>query len=161
MYSSTYSEGVGVKNLLAFVLLVYGTGAAQNAAVSSYLNPNDDFAGDIRIKEVRVPQNGYTPSTYWCCMGWSSDPSGYGGMQYPSANGNNYIYSIWNDYTVPAWKDPVVDHVTFGGEGTGVSARTTAFQWSPDYWNVMADRAWNVGNHTYIAVVVKNGKTGV
>lgn len=134
---------------------------AQNAAVSAYLNPDDNFSGDIRIKETRVPSSGLTPYTYWCALGWFSDStSGYGGMQY-TADGFQYRYSIWNDYAVPAWHDSGMQYSTFGGEGTGVTSWTYAYPWSADVWNVMADRAWDVGNHTMMAFLVRDGKSGV
>jgi hypothetical protein len=137
---------------------------AQNAAVSSYLRPNDNFTGDIRIKEVRVPKTGYAVNTYYCVLGWSGSvagASGYGGIQYSSSGGNNYIYSIWNDFVTTDYLDPKMTFQTFGGEGTGVKSMTYAYPWSPDYWNVLADRAWDVGNKTYTAFFVKDGKTGV
>jgi len=145
----------------ALLLVVAHAVSAQNAAVSAYLNPNDNFSGDIRVKEVRVPASGLTPYTYWCTLGWFSDStSGYGGMQY-TADGFQYRYSIWNDSAVPAWHDPKMSYTAFGGEGTGVTSWTYAYPWSTDVWNVLADRAWDVGRHTMMAFFVKNGKTGV
>jgi hypothetical protein len=136
---------------------------AQNAAVSSYLNPDDDFAGDIRIKEVRVPTNGYAVGTYWCVLGWrgtGGGPSGYGGIQYTSS-GNNYIYSIWNDNVTADYLSPNMIFRTFGGEGTGYQSITYNYPWSTGYWNVLADRVWDVGDKTHSAFFVKDGKSGV
>lgn len=149
------------EGMVALLLVAATAALAQNAAVSAYLNPNDNFSGDIRVKEVRVPASGLTPYTYWCTLGWFSDStSGYGGMQY-TADGFQYRYSIWNDSAVPAWHDPRMSYTAFGNEGTGVTSWTYAYPWSTDVWNVLADRAWDVGRHTMMAFFVKDGKTGV
>jgi hypothetical protein len=50
---------------------------------------------------------------------------------------------------------------TFGGEGTGYQSMTYNYPWTPGYWNVLADRAWDVGSKTHMAFLAKDGKTGV
>ncbi len=65
------------------------------------------------------------------------------------------------DAAVSSYLDPKMIFQTFGGEGTGVKSITYAYPWTPGYWNVLADRAWDVGNKTYTAFFVKDGKTGV
>ncbi len=158
--------------ILQLVFVIAGAISAQNAAVSSYLNPNDNFAGDIRIKEVRIPQAGYAINTYWCCMGWygtvndfnDSSISGYGGLQYTSDNTkgpHNYLYSMWENNADTAYIDPNMHWQNFGGEGTGLQSFTNFYPWTVGYWNVMADRFWDVGTHTYSALIIKDGKSGV
>ncbi len=86
-------------------------------------------------------------------------------MQYssggPSGKGTNYIYSIWNTKTIAAYHHPKVVPGTFGNEGNGVKMMTFSFPWSVDYWNVLADRFWDVGNRSYTGFFVKDEKSGV
>lgn len=154
--------------------MVYGIGLvcyslfAQNAAVSSYLDPQTSGYADVRIREVRVPSSGHTLNTYWCTLGyWTTGSShGYGGIQWTQDNSvgpKNYIYSQWNDYSTCPYNDPATQVMTFGGEGTGVKSinNDALNQWEPDIWHVTADRVWDEGDSTYFAYIVKNGKTGV
>ena len=141
--------------------LAAGSAFAQNRAVSAYLNPDDDFRGDIRIKEVRVPAEGLTAYTYWCSLGWADgNVSGYGGMQY-TPDGFQYRYSIWNDSAVVAWKDTGMQTSTFGGEGTGVTSWTYAYPWKTGAWVVLADRAWDQGGRTSFAFAVRDPVAGI
>ncbi len=149
-------------------LAVYGMGFGQDAAVSSYLDPQTSGNADVRIREIRVPSSGHTINTYWCTLGyWSTGTStGYGGIQYTNDNSvgpKNYIYSQWNDYTENAYNDPNTQVMTFGGEGTGVKSinNDPLNQWKPDYWHVTADRVWDEGNQTHFAYSVRNGETGI
>lgn len=157
-----------MKKMLRFVPLLCGIGLAQNAAVSSYLDPVLSGNADIRIREVRVPATGHTMDTYWCTMGYRTTGAthGYGGIQWTRDNTigpKNYIYSQWNDYSTNAYNDPKTIVMTFGGEGTGVKSvnNDPQNQWEPGYWHVTADRVWDEGNNTHFAYFVRNGKTGV
>lgn len=141
---------------------------AQNAAVSSYLDPQTNGYADVRIREVRVPTSGYAICTYWCTLGYwtTGNTTGYGGIQWTTDNSQgpkNYIYSQWNDYSTSAFNDPATQVKTFGGEGTGVKSinNDPQNQWDPDYWHVTADRIWKEGSNTHFAYLIKNGKTGI
>lgn len=150
------------------LLSLWGIISAQNAAVSSYLDPQLSGNADVRIREVRMPSAGHSIGTYWCTMGyWTTGSThGYGGLQWTPDNSvgpKNYIYSQWNDYSTNAYNDPATQVTTFGGEGTGVKSinNDPLNQWETDYWHTTADRVWDEGNNTHFAYIVKNGKTGV
>ncbi len=157
-----------MKKRVLLVALLCSIGFAQNAAVSSYLDPRTSGYADVRIREVRIPSSGYAIDTYWCTLGYrtSGSTTGYGGLQWTSdyrVGPKNYIYSQWNDYSKNAYNDPATQVMTFGGEGTGVKSinNDAQNQWKPDYWHVTADRVWNKGSNTHFAYIVKNGETGV
>lgn len=157
-----------IRKAIHLSLLAAALSSAENAAVSSYLDPVTSGKADVRIREVRMPSSGYTIGTYWCTLGYwtTGSTSGYGGLQWtpdPAKGPNNYIYSQWNDYSTAAYNDPATNVTTFGGEGTGVKSinNDPLNQWEPDYWHVTADRVWNEGNTTHFGFIVKNGKTGV
>jgi hypothetical protein len=142
--------------------------SAQDAAVSSYLNPQFSGSADVRIREVRMPSSGHTIGTYWCTLGYwtTGTTSGYGGLQWTpdtTQGPKNYIYSQWNDYSTSAYHDPATQVKLFGGEGTGVKSinNDPDNQWAPDYWHVTADRVWDEGSNTYFAYIVKNGETDI
>ncbi len=150
--------------ILISALLYVSSPVAQNSALSSHLHPNDNFDGDIRIKEVRVPLKGFTPHTYWCALGWfrgAAGVSGYGGMQYHHTLGTSYIYSIWNDFAVVDYKDEKTTATIFGGEGTGVKSSTYGYPWVPDNWYVMADRTWGEGDNTYFAFIIRDAESSL
>lgn len=161
------SMGVSMKQALMLLIATAGI-YAQNAAVSSYLNPNYAENGDVRIREVRIPSTGLTIGTYWCTLGYwtTGKTTGYGGMQWTSdskAGPRNYIYSQWNDNSTSAFNVPTTKVSLFGGEGTGVKSinNDPENQWKPDFWHVTADRLWNEGNNTYFAYITRNGETGI
>ncbi len=141
---------------------------AQNAAVSSYLNPQSTGNVDVRIREVRMPSAGLYIGTYWCTLGYwtTGTTSGYGGMQWTSdasQGPKNFIYSQWNDFSTAAYNDPATQVKTFGGEGTGVKSvnNDSKNQWKPDFWHVNADRVWGEGANTHFAYIERNGETKV
>lgn len=142
--------------------------SAQNAAVSSYLDPRTSGNADVRIREVRIPSSGYSICTYWCTLGYwtTGNTHGYGGLQWTtdqSQGPKNHIYSQWNDYSTSAYNDPATQVKTFGGEGTGVKSinNDPKHPWATDYWHVTADRVWNEGNNTHFAFIAKDGETGI
>lgn len=157
-----------MKKIGYFLAALSCVSTAQNAAVSSYLNPSTFGISDIRIREIRVPVDGHTIDTYWCTLGYrtTGGTRGYGGIQWTgdfSVGPKNYIYSQWNDYSTSAYNDPATQVMTFGGEGTGVKSMNNDpnNQWNPGFWHVNADRAWNEGENTHFAFITRNGETGV
>lgn len=157
-----------MKKTILLLVSFWGIVSAQNAAVSSYLDPQISGNADVRIREVRVPSSGYSICTYWCTLGyWTSGSThGYGGLQWTTDNSQgpkNHIYSQWNDYSTAAYHDPATQVKTFGGEGTGVKSinNDPLNEWQPDFWHVTADRVWSEGNNSHFAFIVKDGETGI
>ncbi len=158
----------GITKTILISLFALTSAQSQNAAVSSYLDPQTSGYADVRIREVRIPSSGYTIGTYWCTLGYwtTGSTTGYGGLQWTQDNSQgpkNYIYSQWNDYSTAAYHDPATQVKTFGGEGTGVKSinNDPLNQWERDYWHVTADRLWNEGDKTHFGYIIRNGKSGV
>ena len=152
--------------LLVFSSLILGMGAAlagQNAAPSSHLVFDDDFAGDIIINEVRVPKDGEALYTYYEALGWRGKGAGYAGIQaHPKAH--NYIFSIWDhkEHTAPiraVHRGPGTLTEKFGGEGTGLKSWNFELGWETDTWYTLVSRCWPVGDHTHYGYWVRSGKT--
>lgn len=157
-----------MRNIFIIIIVLATMLSAQNAAVSSYLDPRTSGNADVRIREVRIPSSGYSICTYWCTLGyWTTGSThGYGGLQWTtdqSQGPKNHIYSQWNDYSTSAYNDPATQVKTFGGEGTGVKSinNDPKHPWAPDYWHVTADRVWNEGSNTHFAFIAKDGETGI
>ena len=79
-----------VASFLSFPVVCF---SGQNAAPSSDLVFDDNFAGFIILNEVRVPGNGEAKYTYYETLGWRGHAAGYAGIQ-AHPKGHNYIFSI-------------------------------------------------------------------
>lgn len=156
-----------MKNLTLSLIGLSTLAIAQNAAVSSYMEPQLSGNADIRIREVRIPSSGHNIGTYWCTLGYYTNgaTNGYGGVQWTDDNTQgpkNRIYSQWNDFTTADYNAPTTMISLFGGEGTGVKSinNDPNNQWKPDFWHVTADRVWSKGSNSYFGMIFKNGETG-
>ncbi|MEM7011002.1 MAG: DUF3472 domain-containing protein [Verrucomicrobiota bacterium] len=138
--------------------------AGQDAAPSSHMVFDDDFAGDIIINEVRVPKDGEALYTYYETLGWRGKGAGYAGIQaHPKAH--NFIFSIWDhkEHTAPiraVHRGPGTLTEKFGGEGTGLKSWNFELGWETDTWYTLVSRCWLVGDHTFYAFWSRDGKTG-
>jgi len=148
-------------SLLSFPLVGF---SGQNAAPSSHLVFDDNFAGDIILNEVRVPGNGEAKYTYYETLGWRGHAAGYAGIQ-AHPKGHNYIFSIWDHKSHAApiravYRGAGTITEKFGGEGTGLKSWNFVLGWETDTWYTLALRYWPVGDHSFFGYWVRNGRTG-
>ncbi len=137
--------------------------AGGNAAPSSHLVFDDSFAGDIIINEVRVPEGGEAPNTYYEALGWGGRAAGYGGIQV-HPRGHNYIFSIWDhkEHSAPirpVHRGPGTETTKFGGEGTGLKSWNFELGWDVDVWYTLVARCWPVDGHTCFGYWARAGDT--
>jgi len=136
---------------------------AQNSAPSSHFVFDDNFAGDIIINEVRVPDAGEATYTYYEALGWRGKGAGYAGIQaHPKSH--LFIFSIWDhkQHTAPikaVYRGPGTKTVGFGGEGTGLKSWNFDLGWNTNTWYTLVARNWPVGDHTYYGFWTRAGDT--
>ncbi|XP_071790132.1 uncharacterized protein [Asterias amurensis] len=131
-------------------------------APSVWLRYEDRFAGDIIHQSVRIPDDGATLATYYCCMQWNAgmEGGGYCGIQ-DHPRGKAFIYSIWDPKKS---KDPIkaaftgvgTEPANFGGEGTGLRSLNFSVGWQTGRWYSLVSRRWDHNDHTYFGFWVHN-----